>query len=238
MNKKSFAIASILIVLTNSNLFCDQIITFFFRPYPTPTINDKKDMLKKINKLSDPKKLSKYAIKSHFNDYMASGIFSTYDGYLTISDLNGQTILPRRHTAPQVNILVTELIVPIFMTGHTIHHWEIEKGTPAKMYTMTRIQDKETRLYFWDTKKTKIPESQRIDIKTIVILAKPKYIYIPEGATITTKNPQLHLPDVYVKKDINTVETALYTFGIKNFFQSMDYLYKKRKKEYSQAMRG
>jgi len=60
---------------------------------------------------------------------------------------------------------------------------------------------------------------------------------MPEGVIPIQKNVQLHLPDVYIKRGINKVVNALYTFGIKNFFKSMDYLYKKGIKRYSQQMR-
>jgi len=235
MNKKFFIAIVITIALAHSRLFCDQIITFFFKPYPS--IKDQNKITKKINKLARPEKLALYAIEAKLDQYMTSGIFCAYNGYLSISDLNGQVIFPRRHKDNEVNILVTDIIFPVFMIGNTIDHWEIEKENPAKMYHIKRMRDRAIGLYFWEVKETEVPKNRIIDMETVVVMTKPKYVYMPEGVTTTQKNIQLHIPDVYIKQGINKVVSALYTFGIKNFFKSMDYLYKKSPKRYSQQMR-
>jgi len=172
MNKKILIVVAIMLTLTHSKLFCDQIITFFFKPYPS--ILDKDKMIKKANRFARPEKLAQYALEGKLNQYMISGIFCAYNGYLSISDLNGQVIFPRRHRDNEVFILITDIIVPIFMTGNTIHHWEIEKENPAKMYHIKRMQDRAIGLHFWEVKEVEVPADRRIDKETIVVMAKPK----------------------------------------------------------------
>jgi len=105
------------------------------------------------------------------------------------------------------------------------------------MYQAARREDQAIGTHYWEVKEVPLPENRIIDIRTLVVLAKPKYVYVPEGVTVTPKNIQLHLPDIYVKKGIDKTLASLYTFGIKNLFKSMDFIYKKGTKRYSQIMR-
>ena len=232
--KKFFLFVTIVITLTHSILICDQIITFFMKPFPTiPGLKDKNKTLQKIKR---PGKLAQYILRAMLNEYEPSGIFCTYDGYLTASDLNGQVIFPRRHKDPAINLLITNKMVPIFMLGNTIHHWEIEQGTPAQMYVVKRNLDRSVSAYFWDVQEVELPKDRRITLDTIVIMAKPKYFYVPTGISMATSNPQLRLPNIYVKKGIFKEPASLYMLTIKNFFQPRAFKYKKEKIKYQQLL--
>jgi len=229
---KKIAIATLLIHFSVSGY---QIITFFMVPYPI--MPNEQVALKKVKNLTKLGKLSKYTLRA-IKNHRTAGILCSYDGYLAFSDLNGQVIFPRKHKEPAINILVTEHIVPVTMIRNTIHHWELDQPENAKMYRVERDYDEEIKAYFWNVMEAKIPKDNIIDLETIIIFANEKYVAIPEGITLTTKNPQLILPDIFIKKGITKVTSALYTFGIKNFFQPNQYIYKKEKQNYLQQLKN
>jgi len=226
-------------ILVSTTVHCDQIITFFFKPFPQETDQKKAAQIaekraKKIGKLG---KLQKYTLRAATKQYPMAGIFSTYDGYLDISDLNGQILFPRKHKPAKVTIVITKHIVPILMLENTVHHWEISKRDKAKMYEIERKLDTAAKTYFWDTKEVDIPADNIISTDALVIIAKPKHVYIPAGITITTKNPQLVLPDIYIKRGIEKLSNTLYVFDLKNLLMPIDFVYKKGKKKYSHMIR-
>jgi len=236
-NKKIFnKIILFSLIIFNSKICCDNIITFFLRPYPQ--IHDAQKALKKIKKMTRPEKYAKYALEAATNRYFTSGIFGTYMGYLDLSDLNGQIMFPRRHNKPSLNIAITKHIYPVLMLENTVHHWKISDRSKATMYNIERKYDILAKTYFWETKKIEIPQDNIISKDTIVIIAKPKYVYIPEGITITKKSPQFILPDIYVKKGINKIQNTLYIFGIKNLFVTLDEAYKKSKTKYIEQIKS
>ena len=63
-----------------------------------------------------------------------SGIFATYGGFLTVSDLNGEITFPRKHRKPFIYLIITEKMSPIIRSGNTIDHWELVEDTPVEMY--------------------------------------------------------------------------------------------------------
>ncbi|MFC1842468.1 hypothetical protein ACFLYU_02305 [Candidatus Dependentiae bacterium] len=237
-HKKIIVITAILTTSIHTRIGCDQIITFFLKPYPI--VNQKAVALKRAKKIGKLGKMPKYSLRA-LNKYFTSGIFSTYEGYLAISDLNGQVIFPRKLAMkdkdPKLHIIVTRHIAPILMLENTVHHWEVSNRAFAKIYSIERKKDAATRTYFWDVKEAEIPEDNILSRDTIVIIAKPKYVYIPTGITITTKNPQLILPDIFVKRGIEKLKSSLYVFGLKNFLAVTDSVYKKGKKRYSQQLK-
>ena len=87
-------------------------------------------------------------------------------------------------------------------------------------------KNKETHTYLWNVKKTKLEKGKRVPLHTIVLLADPQYIYIPEGFSKTSKNVQLYLPDVYVKQGIDTVDDAIFAAHIRQYFSPILKIYK------------
>lgn len=222
-------------ILIHNSLICDQIITFFFRPFPSK--NKEQVAEKRAKKIGRVEKMPKYTLRSLTKNYFTSGIFCTYGGYLAISDLHGQVTFLRRHKDPKINILITEHIVPMMMLENTVHHWEVTKPDQATMYEIERKLDVAAKTYFWKVKQIDVPADKIISIDTIVIIANYEKIYIPQGITITTQNPQLLLPDIYVKRGIEKLTSTLYLFGIKNLFAMTDTVYKKSTKQYSHQIK-
>jgi len=222
-------------ILIQNKLFSEQIMTFFLRPFPAK--NKETETIKRIDKIGRVGKMPKYALRSLTKNQFTSGIFCTYDGYLAISDLHGQVTFLRKHKDKKIHILITENIVPIIMLENTVHHWEIAKPDKTKMYEIEKKLDIPAKTYFWEIKQIDIPKDNIISTDTIVIIANPKKVYIPEGITITTQNPQLVLPDIYVKRGIEKLTNTLYMFGIKNLFATTDTVYNKGTAQYSHQIK-
>ena len=190
-----------------------HIITFFIKKYPE--IEYEYNLHKVKSVLTNPYKSTAKQIKRHTRNWN-NGIFSFYAGYSNIS--NGQITFPRRHQKPKFLYLIANKIKPSFMFPNTIQHFEISKGTSAAMYSVNLKKDQETKLHFWEVKLADIPEDRIIPSNTIVILAKPKNIFVPEGITPTTNIQQLLLPDIYAKKTINKVANAMFAINVRHFW--------------------
>jgi hypothetical protein len=193
-----------------------SIITFYIRPYPfaqDPTTAQLQAMLAK------PGKVSLRMLRSNSDTKTTEGIFSSYWGYLTASNFNGQLLFPRKQQSDTINILITERITPIFMIGNTIHHWQLDPTSSADLYTFSRTQDEKTKEYYWDISKQPLPENRRIQLDTIVIFARPKDMYIAQGKIPTDANPNLILPPIYAKKTLNSLAPALWIIKMRQFFK-------------------
>ncbi len=218
-------------------LFClfiklnaDHVITMFMEPYPLMAQSQQARVF--INKLKKPGKIAKEHIKALGSNPITKGIFSTYGGYLAMSNNDGQTTFARKHVLPVIYLLITNKITPVLMAGNTIHHWEIEQKTPAKMYKVERLHDETEEIYYWLVQQVPLPENNRIPLEAITILAKPKHIYVPEGITLTQDSPNLILPSIFIKKGIKTNTNALYILNLRQFFGQLYPTYKKEVARY------
>ena len=211
--------------------WADPVISFFVKPYPL--INNRKYSQEVIRTFEKPGKIAAHAVYGISRDEIMAGLFSTYAGFLATSNLIGQTTFPRLHEPPQISLVITSKMTPIIISGNTIHHWELEPGTPARMYSVERKQDDETQLHYWDVQEADLPENNRIPLDALVLLAKPKHVHVPIGITITTESPNLVLPDIYVKRGLNIASNALYILNLKHFFGKLRTAYQKQGARYS-----
>ncbi len=198
------------------NLQAGPVITMFMEPYPL--LPHSKEAEKLVKGLKKPGKIAKMKLKALNQSPLIKGIFSTYGGYLGMSDNDGQTSFPKKHVLPIIYLLITNRMTPVMMAGNTIHHWEIEPDTQAKMYKLERMQDEMEEFYYWEVQKVPLPADNRIPLESITILAKPDTIYVPEGTSITQEVPNLILPTIFVKKGIKINSNALYMLNIRQFF--------------------
>ena len=102
----------------------------------------------------------------------------------------------------------------------------LDKHEHAEMYEFDQHQDPTTKLYYINAKKTKLPDDHMIPLNTIILIAKPSNVFIPEGATITQYSPNLLLPQIYIKKHFDISYNALYTLSIKQYFGLVQHDYK------------
>ncbi len=206
-------------------IYPESIITFFMQPYPSEYSNDVANSVQ--DKLQKPGKSAKYSYQGLAYPDRVSGIFSTYAGYITTSGVNGQTSFPRKQAENELNLFITPALTPVTMVNATLQHWELEQGTPVACYKASKQQDSSTLVYFWNVEKIKAPKNNIIPLDTIVIFAKPHYIYVPIGVTPTHDSPNLVLPPLYIKKGIKNVHEALYVMNIKHYFAPIRFQYKK-----------
>lgn len=211
----------------------EQLIILFLKPYPV--ISPKADSDKLGKKFHRAGKISSNLSK-HYLPPTLSGMFATYGGWLTTSDLNGEISFPRRHGKSFINLIITERLTPIVRSGNTIDHWELEEGYPAEMYRMEQKWDPEARILYWDVTQEPLPKNNIIPIESLILIANPKYIDVPLGISLFKDSPHLILPDVYVKKGINLTADALYVLNLSQYFGGIIPIYKKGKLHYSRQL--
>ena len=217
----------------NPILGAEQLITLFLKPYPVVSIPEASKKL--VNKLHRPGKIARNQSKNYLAPSV-SGIFATYGGFLTISDLQGEISFPRKHSKPFIYLVISERITPIIMSGNTIHHWELQEGVPSAMYKMEQKVDPDTKINFWEITQEPAPINNQLPLESITLIADPKYIYIPLGITTFKPVPFLLLPDIYIKKGINLTENALYILNLTHYFGALIPIYKKDKDRYSRYL--
>ncbi len=210
------------------------LITYFFKPYPHNL--DKKSPEKAARKLTlrlgtVPTTLAEETLRA-LDRSLVSGIFSTYGGYLAVSDSDGQTTFPLSQTSKTLYIVVSQLATPIAMSGNTIHHWELPVNVPYKMYSFEKRVDRETTVNYWDVQEEEAPKDKVIPVETIIIFARPKDIYIPLGVSVDNETTHFILPDMYVKKGVAKVSSALYVLNLRHYFGPISELFRKTQLRY------
>ena len=215
-------------LLYRMSLLSTPAIILTIKPYPIPKKERTLEQLQRI--LKTPGTYNKKILESFLKKGTYEGIFSTYMGYISISDFYGQIMFPRKHTDSSIFVLITPLIEPIMMIDLTVHHFETFDAAPKALYKITRKKDEHTNLFYWDVSSVPIPANKRISLDTIVLFAKPKNIIIPEGITITQDTPQMILPPIYARKEINSTLNALRVLKIKQFFSPF-HTYQKRESD-------
>jgi hypothetical protein len=231
---KRHVLISIVACFMHHSTHTDPEITLFFKAYPELSAADfAHDM---SLGLRQPGMIDRHHVHGILRKPMTSGIFSTYAGYLNVSDSNGQTAFPRKHSKPLIYLIITTQLTPIIMTGNTIHHWELETGTPAVMYKVERKYDKNSSLFYWQVDEVALPKNNIIPHEGLVIFAKPQHVYVPTGATPTYDTPNLVLPDIYIKQGIKILASTLYVLNIKELFAQEKRLYEKQEKAYERLL--
>lgn len=225
MKNKAYVYSIIALFCAFLNLKADPVITLVMEPYPL--MGESPEATKAVNKLKKPGRMHKLSLKSLGVHPVNKGIFSTYAGYLAMSNKDGQTTFLRKHIKPIVYLIITDKISPFMMAGNTIAHWAIEDKTEAKMYKMERLHDANEEIYYWLTEEVPLPENGILPNESITILARPRNVYVPEGITLAEDSPNLILPTIFIKKGIKINTNALYMLNLRQFFGPLHTAYKK-----------
>ncbi len=220
---------SIACLFTGQNSLSDVVITTFFKDYPVVEEQHAQEL---SQKLGSSKKLARRQIEGIANHNLHAGIFASYAGFIEASDVKGQLTFPRKHARPFLYVIITSQVTPIMMLQNTIHHWEIPSGVPYAVYTYERKKDEETKKYFWDIQRIEELKDNIIPLESLIIFAQPHYIYIPTGITLTTNNPNLILPDIYVKKGFNLIKNSLYVLNLNQYLGQVNRQYQKKPTSY------
>jgi len=229
MYYKYFVLTLSLVICTPSS--SNEIITLFIKPYPL-TIGDSHttDVLNHISQGG----IAHYTAHGIIQKNIVAGMFATYAGYLAISDNSGQIAFPRQHIEPLIYLIITPTIVPVFMLGATIHHWEFVKNKPTEMYKIERIEDTQTGLYYWDTQRVTLPANNRVPLESLVIFANPQSVYVPTGITLTDKRANLVLPNIYLKDEHRIdLQIDAAVLAVRQFFGPIQHMYKTMDAGYS-----
>ncbi len=185
-----------------------------------------------IAELNDPKRMLKNKLRHLQTLNIVNGINASYAGYVAATDYNGRVTFPRQQTSNMVYLLITPKISPIIMLGNTIHHWEIEENTPARMIKAEKVHGPNEKSWYWNLEEVSLPKDNVIPIQAIVIFAFPENIFVPLGASLAGNDNNLLLPTLYVKKNTNRLARALYLINISQFFDSLSKKYKVEPKKY------
>ncbi len=244
-------IIACLISLQNS--YADPILNFFFYPYPDYSHADYSHPDIKTSDIKTDNSIdNSHVNNSHVNNFHATvkktghialhrlhgvlnhnrcaGIMSTYYGYLAVSNSDGQTFFPLRHHDAEkyIYIIVTDTVVPIVMFGHTVSHLELDKHAAAACFKAIKKQDDKTGLFFWDVQAVERLFDNKIPPKeSLVIIAKPEYIYVPIGISPADNSPDFLLPPMYVKQGIHTLENSFHMMTMSHFFSPLRIAYQK-----------
>jgi hypothetical protein len=198
------------------------------RAYP----HDEQFAQETADRLQYGKKLAKNTISCTTGQCVQAGITASYAGFIDISNISGQIIFPRKHNNPYVYFVITDRLTPVTMLGNTIAHLAFTPGADSALYKVQQNYDIETNTVFWNTQKIEKPDNNIIPLESIIIIAKPKNVVIPEGVTITQEGPNLILPDVYVKKGVNLINNTLYMLNLSYLFSLPNSKYKQEEKRY------
>lgn len=212
---KFFPMALCIINLTTA-ITAGPILMFFLREFPDSGLNNNNKHHKKI------------PVYETIKSSGASGVFATYAGDLDVSDQNGLIEFPLKQINPAFNILITDKITPILYARNTVHHWELEEGTPTAYYTIQRKYDADSRTHYWLTARAETPKNNIIPLDTIIMFGEPDDFFIPEGIVITDASTNWTLPDFYVKPTFDKAAHALYVLNIKNFLHQINLEFQKQ----------
>jgi hypothetical protein len=228
MRKKCLVLLSVAYFLGAGTPLFAATLALYFRPYPS----NEQHAATLADKLQSPGKIAKHTVKGLAGHSLVAGIISTYAGFLQVSDYNGFTYFPRKHSSPKIYLVITKKMTPMVMFAQTVHHWELNPGVDAHMFLIERKKDDETQTVFFDVQAAPLPEDHIIPLEAIVILAKPADLYVPLGITLTNDSENWLLPDIYVKKGINVVDNMLYLLNMSHLFRPVELEYKKENLRY------
>lgn len=234
--KKKIILVMILNLFNIKNSFSQQantqMLTFFIRPFLG---QDTKSGDKISKKLKIPGKTTQTLTKQMFKDLYNTGIFTSYMGNFSISDINGQIKFLRKKKSNIVDVVVSLSVKPVFMVSNTIHHFSLSKIEEAKWYRFEKTFDKKNKEYSWKVSEKNIT-NPNLPADILLISSKPSHIYIPTGNFPSNDNPNLELPDIYAKKGISTALNAIKFLKVKKYFSPIKSEYKFDTQSYQEIL--
>lgn len=219
MNKQFILLLSLISV----PLVAQHRLIVFVRSYPSI---GHAVPVSKVMTMHNTKKAATEVLEANIASVPVPGVYATYAGFLTASTpFGGEIRFPRKQQAVSLDIIVTPRVEAVLMAGRTVHHWQRSvdaksgQKLPLTAYHIERVKDKDTGIYYWETKRIPAPKNDVIPLRSLVIFVDPRVIYIPVGAKLADGNPQLILPDIYATKKLNPEVSAMSVLNIKHFFR-------------------
>ena len=243
-----------ILILIFTSIAADPTIVTVLKPPPPSVLKSipeddirfleyksKKLDLKTPNKMSKTllkASLSKASFnKASLNDYIKlDGFLALYHGYSTFSDRSGMITFPIRHKPDtKVILTITPKIELSKIDGNTFARL---KSQNAEVYIYEKKTDENKRIY-WNVSKETSPQETRsietsnesgfneagfIDATSIVILSKPKNVFIQQGDFISRKDKNIVLPqNIYVLANNSNTKELLNFMTISRFFEPIRY---------------
>ncbi len=216
-------------------LKADNRIVFYLKDAPMQAVRlvqmdiEKEKGIAKINKINKktPGQISRKLLKNEMKKYLMpklSGFIALYGGYIDYSNINGLISFPLRHTEPKLYLVITPKIKLVKVKGETISHLEFEdaKTAPAKIYFFEKKEDK-NKQFFWAVSEQKIPQDRRINVLSVVLLTKPKNIYVTTGDFISNDSKHIVLPqNIYAVGIVGNNKVLLDSLNIKRYFEQIE----------------
>jgi len=224
----------ILITITTIliNLNADNKIIIYLQGAPEKALNSaelelaKEQGIAKLEKIDTktPSQINQKLIKGELLKQLSpklSGFMALYSGYVDYSDSNGLISFPLRHTTPKLYVVITPRIKLIDVKGQTISHQEFvtTPDNQTKIYLFEKKQD-QNKLFFWQVSEQQIPTNNRISPLSVVILSKPKNLYISIGDFIANDSKHIIIPNnIYVTGNIDNGKVILNSLNNIRFFE-------------------
>jgi len=234
MTTKSKILILILPVFFNNAIMAMKsspyVITFFLKPQteqsaPASSAAETKTPPINTNDTSTLKNPVGTAIKSIVNSmhntHPQAGIYVTYNGNATVSDMNGQITFLRKVIEPKLDILITKKIEPLLINPlkkNTIEGFVIDPQVKHKLYHLELRENPVNKNYEWIVEEEIISKSKKIPYNTIILFADPNNASISTVKKTVKMDGNLLLPDVYIKPNSDLQLTAISFLKIRQYF--------------------
>ena len=178
-----------------------------------------------------PAEMSQKFVKNGIKKFLTpslGGFMVIYGGYVAISDQDGLVTFPLRHSSNKIYLAVTPEIKLVKVKENTFSHAEyiINEKNEVKLYQFEKKEDEKKQIY-WDVKEIPLPTDRKIDPITMIILSKPRNIFVPQAHVMAEKTDQIVLPEVYVLGNADKEAVLLNALEIKRYFETIKIKQKK-----------
>lgn len=157
-----------------------------------------------------------------------SGVTAMYGGYIDTSNKDGLISFPLRHATPKLYIAVTPRVSMVRTQGNTYSHREYvnDPQNPVALYQLDLKKDEKNR-HYWSIQQITVPADKKVNPLTVVLLADPASILIPQGNYMTGENVQLVFNDVYLLNRTSVETSLLQCLDHSRFFEPIKFEFKK-----------
>jgi len=227
MNKKVLILLILYFISAINTKTIGSILTLFIEKYPNIVLPENtftKNQSTISEALAQPSFLNpKEEFVTNQNTDRLDGVYALYKGYAVVSNFLGQITFPLQQQSETVYVVITENITPEYIVGpSTVGYWNISENSASAIYEMNIDYDDTANSYYINsTKKITALESIDLSLRSIIIIADPETVYVPEGATIAEFTPNLTLPTIYIKDTFDYVQNALKTLEVKKYFSKI-----------------
>ncbi len=191
----------------------------------------KEKLINKIDNLNSktPSQINNKLLKRELKKYLKpslDGFISLYSGYMDYSNPDGLISFPLRHTESKIYVAITPQINLVRLKDNTISHAEYVTGNENIKTEIYKFEKKQNNkgMYFWRAEKQTIPNNKKINPLTLVLLSKPKNIYVATGDFLSNDSKQIVLSNnIYVLGNTDKNSILLNTLDIKRYFEPIEF---------------